>query len=91
MNIYYISFSIDEKFAGACVINGVDEKDALQRSHQAGINPGGEALIIDTKGKGNYSKYIGKLLKTPDEIKEAFGPSKVVYTTEEGLEIGERI
>lgn len=67
MNTYWISFAKD-KCVGICIVDGISEKDALQRATNLDINPGGEALIVRMD--------LGKQ-ECPDEI-ERLGKDKLI-------------
>ena len=45
--LFYISFATDEGFRGATVVEAMDEFDAIATTTVLGINPGGEAVIIE--------------------------------------------
>ena len=44
---FYFSFVINGKFAGATVVQGDNIASALSRSHELGLNPGGEVLSLE--------------------------------------------
>jgi hypothetical protein len=47
---FYLSFADDEGFRGACVVEALDELDAVLVAHEHGINPGGEVMLLPTPG-----------------------------------------
>lgn len=47
MTFFYISFAGDEGFRGATIVAERDIKRALRKTWRLGINPGGEAAILE--------------------------------------------
>ena len=47
MSWFYISFATDEEFLGATVVEGGDAQDAFFEATLKGLNPGGEAAILE--------------------------------------------
>lgn len=47
MRYFYISFATDAGFRGATVVRARDSEHALQEATHRGLNPGGEAAIIE--------------------------------------------
>lgn len=50
MTYWYISFAMSKKdggFRGATVVEGVDAESALANATMRGLNPGGEAAILE--------------------------------------------
>lgn len=47
MTYFYISFATDAGFRGATVVQANDDADALAVATAKGLNPGGEAAIIE--------------------------------------------
>lgn len=45
--LWYISFVEDETFAGATVVEAVSAEHAIMVATARGLNPGGEALVIE--------------------------------------------
>jgi len=43
---FYLSFAVDDRFYGAAIVEAPGEAHAIQRTHQLGINPGGEVAIF---------------------------------------------
>lgn len=47
MRWWYLSFATDDGFRGGCFLEAQGEGLAILRSHELGINPGGQVLIIE--------------------------------------------
>lgn len=47
MNLYYISFATETEFLGSTVVEGVNEKQAFEIATNNGLNPGGQAAILE--------------------------------------------
>jgi len=47
MTYWYISFATDRGFRGATVVEANDAKKALKAANRRGLNPGGEAAILE--------------------------------------------
>jgi hypothetical protein len=47
MTYWYISFATDDGFRGATVVAGSNPKSALANATLRGLNPGGEAAILE--------------------------------------------
>jgi hypothetical protein len=47
MKLFYISFATDTEFLGATVIDGISETQALDIITNLGLNPGGQAIILE--------------------------------------------
>lgn len=47
MTYWYISFATDRGFRGATVVEALDAKKALKMANRRGLNPGGEAAILE--------------------------------------------
>lgn len=47
MKLFYISFATDTEFLGATVLESYNEADALAEATQHGLNPGGQAAILE--------------------------------------------
>jgi len=47
MPYFYISFATDEGFLGATVVRATDADGALSVASEKGLNPGGEAMIVE--------------------------------------------
>ena len=47
MNTYWISFAGDEGNRGVCIVDASDQKQALARTKELSINPGGEAMFYE--------------------------------------------
>lgn len=56
---YYLSFASKTEFLGACVVEAATPEDALTVTHERGINPGGEVMILPTPGNETppFPKY----------------------------------
>lgn len=50
--LYYISFATDDEFLGAVFTQGDGPHAVLERLARLGINPGGEALVIEVPDEG---------------------------------------
>jgi hypothetical protein len=65
MKLFYISFATDTDFLGATVIDGLSETSALDIATNLGLNPGGQAAIIEIPTKlweaPDVKPMIGKL------------------------------
>lgn len=72
-NLYYISFATDACFLGATVVMAKDKTGALSEANRLGINPGGEAAILDmppnlsAAGLAEMLSYRNRLV-TKDEL-----------------------
>lgn len=73
MSLFYISFATDAGFRGATVIDAIGEFDAIATTHVLGINPGGEAAILemppdmDAKARAEMNSYKNRLV-TKEEL-----------------------
>jgi hypothetical protein len=47
MKLFYISFATDVEFLGATVIDGLSETSALDIATNLGLNPGGQAVVLE--------------------------------------------
>ena len=47
MTHWYISFATDAVFRGATVVEATDAEDAIKVASDRGLNPGGEAAILE--------------------------------------------
>ena len=80
MTIFWLSFcseKSDEKeaFLGACYIEAKNDLDAVRKTHELKINPGGQVLIMPIPPLTSVpSKYMNKLLsiKEIQDIDEEF-------------------
>lgn len=73
---FYISFGTEDAFLGATVVEGVDAENALQNATRAGLNPGGEAMIlfITSEEAGAFDmQAIFNRLATLEEMKSLGG------------------
>lgn len=63
---WYLSFA-DEKFNGACIVEGTDFLDAVQEAHRLKINPGGQVVGNPIPEDAEYDpKYRNRLLSKED-------------------------
>lgn len=70
--LFYISFAEPNRFLGAVITKAPGFLSAVMKTHELGINPGGEAFggVIDLKVD---PKFLDKLLKNRKECEEAVG------------------
>jgi hypothetical protein len=61
MNHWYLSFGLNS-MTGACVVAGETLSDAIQRSHELGINPGGAVLALHVPDRDACSLPHDRLL-----------------------------
>jgi hypothetical protein len=54
MGLWYISFATDKACLGCTFVDGSDAEDALANATRLGINPGGEAVMLELPS--NYGK-----------------------------------
>jgi hypothetical protein len=47
MKLFYISFASETEFLGATVLEAVDEIAVLNEATRQGLNPGGQAAILE--------------------------------------------
>lgn len=47
MKLFYISFATDTKFLGATVLESTDEASVIAEATKHGLNPGGQAAILE--------------------------------------------
>jgi hypothetical protein len=50
MKTYWLSFVVDGKNMGVIITDAPDEKAAIRKTWQMGINPGGEVLAFERTG-----------------------------------------
>lgn len=73
MSLFYISFATPTEFLGATVVEAEDDQSALTKVTTAGVNPGGEALVIQipfglpADHMVQQRSYTGRLV-TKDEL-----------------------
>lgn len=66
MKLFYISFATEIGFLGATVLESYDEKSVLIEANKHGLNPGGQAAIVELPYKALEASDIrimqGKLM-----------------------------
>lgn len=72
MTYWYISFATDEAFRGATVVAATDAENALATATRLGLNPGGEAAIVEVppeaEGEPDMQAMINRLLNKGEMI-----------------------
>jgi hypothetical protein len=58
MTYFYISFATDDGFLGATVVEGTSPKDALAVATLRGLNPGGEAAILEVPPEYEFAPDV---------------------------------
>ena len=58
MTYWYISFATDDGFLGATVVEGNSAKSALAAATLRGLNPGGEAAILEVPPESESSPDV---------------------------------
>lgn len=67
--MYYISFATDDGFLGATVVEASSSESALEEATRLGINPGGEAAILEVpEGFENEARQMLNRLVGLDEM-----------------------
>jgi hypothetical protein len=69
MPLFYLSFASEHGFLGACIIEAANGPEALAITHELGINPGGEALILPTPA-GETPPFPQNRLLSREELGE---------------------
>lgn len=69
---FYISFSGEHDFNGGCVVQAPDAIAAVARTHALGINPGGEALIVEIGDAEIFEDQDRNRLLSKRELIERF-------------------
>jgi hypothetical protein len=76
MTYFYISFATDEGFRGGTVVQADDAKGAVMEATTRGLNPGGEAAIMEVPPEAEFEPdilaMVNKLLGR-DEIEQQGG------------------
>lgn len=77
---FYISFATDAGFLGATVVRGENPEDALKNATAVGLNPGGEAAIVEVPPDAEYEPdmvaMIDRLVHCDEML--AMGAKRVV-------------
>ena len=72
MKLFYISYATDTEFLGATVIECVAKEFVLQEASKHGLNPGGQAAVLEIPYKALEAADIrimqGKLLNKEEMI-----------------------
>jgi hypothetical protein len=74
--LVWLSFSADDGFRGACVVEGFDTRSAIEEAHRLGINPGGEVMALPVP-PGCESRLPLNTLMSRDEIERLDGAPPV--------------
>jgi len=85
--LYWISFATVKNFLGAVIIEADGALEAVKLAAARGLNPGGEALILDIPEKhhSHARRHMNHLYRDRAEVQRLFGPSG---TNEEAAEVG---
>lgn len=59
MKTYWISF-VDETNLGCCIVDAENEKEAIEKTLELKINPGGEAMLCELPANGDADDEIKK-------------------------------
>mgnify|MGYP001434113113 CR=1 FL=1 len=62
MTHWFISFATDDGFLGATVVAAEDDAGALEEATRRGLNPGGEAVIIQVPPEADGGADMTRLL-----------------------------
>lgn len=62
MTLWYISFATDDGFRGGTVVEANDSEHALTVATNRGLNPGGEAAIIEVPPKYEHAPDIQAMM-----------------------------
>lgn len=60
MKTYWISFAGVEGNRGIVIIDAKNESAAIKKTHKLGINPGGEAMLLDCTGNPGMETEISR-------------------------------
>jgi hypothetical protein len=75
---WYLSFADASGFRGAVVVQSRGKLGALTRTHELGINPGGEVLSIDLPEDVTVPAQAANRLLSREEVERIFGESKTL-------------
>ncbi len=73
MPMYYISFATAAAFLGATVVRADDAKSAIKEATLRGLNPGGEAMVVEVPPDVESAPDIAPLLNRLSEEDEILG------------------
>lgn len=80
MSFFYLSFATDEAFLGATVVVSDTPVGAVKRTHELGLNPGGEVMILELDAALETNPAVSQLLNRlvgETEIVEQMGGVKI--------------
>ena len=71
-DLWYISFATDEGFRGATVVEALSAEDALATATERGLNPGGQAAILQapTPTPPDLLSYLNRLVGKEELLRD---------------------
>jgi hypothetical protein len=88
-SLWYISFASEDGFLGAIVVMAIDAAGAIDRANQLGINPGGEAAIIEIPPDCEEALTMLNRLALEPELRAAGGKKLSEMTGDQRAEFTE--
>lgn len=64
MTLFYISFASKTEFLGATIVEARDQRQAVEIAALIGVNPGGEAMILDVPLDQYETGFTARLLNS---------------------------
>jgi len=62
------TFAIPNEFLGACIVEATDSIHAVLETHNLGINPGGECVIVPFPPEHEWDDKVRAFVATRDKL-----------------------